>query len=239
VGIHARQLLPDGSIHRTFSVFTPTSDRTLNTFTFDLAEGFLLNLSLGVGNNATAKYGKTFVAVRLFGGSAGAPTTSGVLIAGYLAGLTNLVWPINQPAYDAQGTGATRSITGTTPAAGGTNSDTVPTSAKWRLHSYKTAFTSSAAVANREVALVITDGVNPLVTITASFTQAASLAFGYQWSLGTQSLAPTVGTQRILPLSDMYLSAGFQIQTDCRNEQAADQFTAAQFEVEEWIEGEV
>jgi len=239
INIHARQLLPDGTIHRTFQTFAVTSDRSINTFSFDLAEGFLLNLSIGVASNASAKYGKTFVAVRLIYGNVTISTTSGVLIAGYLAGLTNLVWPISQPAYDAQGTGATRSITGTTPAAGATNSDTVPTAAKWRLHSYKVAFTASAAVANREVALVITDGVNPLVTVTAAFTQVAGQAFGYQWSLGTQFLAPTVGTQRILPAPDMYLSAGFQLQTDCRNEQAGDQFSAAQFEVEEWIEGEV
>lgn len=233
-GVHARQLLPDGRIQPHFFIFAPTSDRSVNHFFVQLSEGFLLTLSAGTALNTTQK-GQTFIAIRFVRGSPNNATTTGVLIAGYMAGLTNITWPIMAPTYAGDNTGNIRSITGATPGAGLTNLETVPTGARWRLKCYKFSLTTSAAVANREVALFVDDGVNPLMTVTSAFTQVASQAFGYNYAPGLQTLAPTVGTNRTSPWSDVLLEGGYRIQVAVNNIQAADQLSAAQYEVEEWV----
>jgi len=235
VSLQYRQLQIDGSIHRGFVTFTPTSDRVTNQFFFIPGEGFMLGLSLGF--TGVTQKGQAFASIRLVLGSVNNVTTTQLITAGYLNGLNNLTWPVaSATGYGTDFPGAVRSITGTAPGAGATNLDTVPTNARWRLHSYKLSFVTSAAPANRELALALDDGVNTLTTITAAFAQAASLSLGYQWSLGVQSLTSAVGTQHDLPMPDMFLRAGFRIQMSVNNIQAADQLSAAQFEVEEWID---
>lgn len=234
-GFDYRQLQPDGSIHRGAFGFFPTSDRLVNTFNFIPGEGFMLNVVLAAQSNAT-KRGQTFGGLRIKYGNIASGQTVGFLTCGYLAGTLNLVWPISPPAYQTDGPGFIRSITGTTPAAGAEISETVPTNARWRLRMFRTNLVTSATVATRTTTLFFDDGANLLWQNTQGPTQAASLGQSLDWSDLSIDSPVTASNALMAFMPQPILTAGYRIRTSTVNLQAGDQYSAPQYQVEEWIE---
>jgi hypothetical protein len=133
--------------------------------------------------------------------------------------------------------GRIRSITGTDPAAGAEVSETVPVGAKWRLISFSVTLVTAVAAANRSPALIIDDGTNILYYSTLHAVQTASLTRIYQYAQGSYwvSAADANGVYQD-GLPGLYLMPGWRIRTLTTNIQAADNWGAPQYSIEEYVE---
>lgn len=228
--VTARILLPDGTISlNSFSV-TMLSDRSRNGIQYQLAEGFLLSLTMAP-SSATGNY-RVYAWARLQQGGAQVQ----LLCAGYPTQGRFLTWPQPTLENEQEGTGAIVSVTGTLQAAGAEISETVPTNAMWELVSFHYGLTTSATVATRNTSLVIDDGTNVVwAGAQGAFTQAASLTYGYSHFHGANTVTgQTVSEIGAIPWA-IKLLAGFRIRTVTTALQAADQYTAPQYLVKEWL----
>jgi len=136
-----------------------------------------------------------------------------------------------------EGPGCIRAITGTDPAAGSEICETVPTNARWRLLGIRFSLTTSSAVADRLVQLVIDDGTTPI--LWGDFfpdVQTAGNIWTYQASLGGVEHGNRSGIQRLALVNDLILPQGWRIRTSTANLQIDDDFAAPELIVEEWIE---
>jgi len=131
--------------------------------------------------------------------------------------------------------GRLRSITGPDPAANVQISETVPDRRRWRLLSFRFAFTCDANVADRTVTLAINDGTSTLYYLPSDTVQVATQLRTYYYHLQPVPQY-IVGTNFQLPLPPILLTSGFKIITATANMQAGDDFAAPQFLVEEWID---
>src|SRR3974377_1273972 len=101
-------------------VFThvPNTNRTIATTRVSVPGGWLARLRVSASAGAPIQ-GQCFVWIRAALGQGGAVLTIGDITSGYLTANTPLAWPGPHPHTPLDGAGAVRSITGSTPAAGG------------------------------------------------------------------------------------------------------------------------
>jgi hypothetical protein len=233
VFVTLRLLLPDGTVKLNKWQLSPTNDRSPNSLFCQLTEGFILSLMVQSSSlNAT---NKTYAVVFLGEGSAVHAQFGQVLSQGYIGGKNVLTWPpgIQQPPDD--GTGAIFSITGTVPGAGAEISEVVPTHARWKVLGFRFTLTTAVAVANRQVDLILDDGANTFAEVTPVGVQAASLVQIYNYMPNVNAQAVANGIVDVPFPNDVLLSGGFRIRTHTLNLQAADQYTAPQYLVQEWL----
>jgi len=160
------------------------------------------------------------------------------LAQGYVTSKQRLGWPGGIFGSSLDGGGALRVISGTTPAAGANISETVPTGARWELLAVHFLFTTSAAVANRVVALGFNNGGQVYQYFMNQQNQAASLGWEYVFGQGLPALNAGSLLVAIAGLAvGNRLLAGDLIQTFTAAIQAADQFSQVRLVVREWIEG--
>ncbi len=235
VRFHYRFLRPDGVVVPGFLSFTPTADRTLNSFAVSLGEGFLLDAMSSTAGVPTLR-GQTFVSLQVMRGALGTATTVQVLTSDYITGSNAITWPAGQIRQSVEGPGVVRSITGTTPGLGAEISETVPTNARWRPMAFRFSLVASAAAANRESNLTIDDGTNIYALSTPANTQIAGQTFFFDFNLGTTRQAALQRSEIVAPLPAVVMLAGHRIRTLTANIQGGDQYTAPQYLVEEWIE---
>jgi hypothetical protein len=234
VVITARILLPDGTLVPNQWTYVSQGGRIGTAFIQQLTEGFLL--SLCVENDSTVGPGVTFVRVSLVRGNKAKVTLTQVLLQGYTSLANVLSWPPAVLFSSTSGRGNIRSITGTTPGAGVNVSEVVPAFALWRLIAFQVQLTTGAAVATRNMVLTFDDGANVFAQIATAATQAASLAVTYSYVAGVVTPA-ALNTLANNPLPiEMYLQPGFRIRTAVASLQAADQLSAVQYLVEEWLQ---
>lgn len=117
------------------------------------------------------------------------------------------------------------------PAAGAEISITVPAGQTWQLQDIDFTLTTSAAAGNRQVQLIIDDGVNELWRFLVTVTQAASLAYIYAFGGATSDAAvrAATGVNEVLSEMDLpgiTLGAGYRIRTSTVGIQAGDQYSA-------------
>lgn len=117
-------------------------------------------------------------------------------------------------------------ITSANPAAGVEASIIVPPGEVWEVETIHTRLDTSVAVANREVAILIDDGVTEFLAIPTALTLTASLAQLYFWAaeLGA-GFSPTQHSRRTFSLPRLVLQPGWRIRTSTANLQAGDDFT--------------
>ncbi len=224
------QLLPFSWTH------SPNSNRTVATTRVSLGTGWLQHARILVTGGA-AKQGECFVALRVCRGTTSNAIILGTIAAGYITTVTDLYTPGGTILTALDGAGTVRSITGTTPAAGVDILETVPTNARWEVLAFTAQLTTSAAVANRVVGLTIDDGTNIYFRDSPAFTQTASLIDIYSWA-EAQSKMAAPGSSFVLgnlPGGNRLLAA-HRIRTSTIALAAADQWTAPQYLVREWLE---
>jgi hypothetical protein len=237
--ITVRLLLPDGRINTNQFQYFPNSTRAPFQASQFLAEGFILSVTATAG---ASNIGQTWVNCTLsrnlpVGTFPATGAYGEILLQGYLSGNNCLTWPRGQIQGTISQQGWIRSITGTLPAAGAEISETVPVGAIWSLKSFLFTFTTGAAVANRVPHLIIDDGTNQLLNLAYASTIAASLTTQILTALGITPIVVSDGVARLNTPTNILLSAGWRIRTLTTALQAADQYTAPQYEVEEWIAG--
>ncbi|HEV3059064.1 MAG TPA: hypothetical protein VGY48_12510 [Vicinamibacterales bacterium] len=221
------------SINQTL---VPTTARAASTVFLSLGEGWLLDWSVQA-TAGTPLVGQTFATLEIVRGTSGALARLSRLGHGYLTATTALGWPGSTFTNSLDGEGAVRSIQVSTPAAGADFLQAVPTGARWELLSVKALLTTAVAVANRSPRLLLDDGANVLFDGPAPVTQAASLAVVWSWGAGAGGpvIADAGAVSSPIP-NDVYLSAGFRILSSTGLLQAADQWSAINLLVREWIE---
>jgi len=132
------------------------------------------------------------------------------------------------------GTGTLRSVTGANPAAGSEVAITTPVGVVWRLISVLATLVASIDAATRRPELRIRDPADvPKYRGGQRVGHTASLTFAYDW-------APASGFQGNLvdvdPLPEQcYVLDGWDIVTLTANLQAADDWSAPELMVEEWV----
>jgi len=235
VDITLRLQLPSGEVIPMQRAMLPANNRAVQTFEFDLAEGFLLDIA-AVTPTASVRSGACFVVAQIIRGTGANAVPSRTLISNYVTSSNLIGWPEGPAQNPVQGNGLARSVQVANPAAGADWVTSVPAGARWLVQSVRAVLTASAAVANRIVHLVITDGGgNTLFNVAASGNQVAGQAIGWSACGGVQAaLNDGAG---LLPLPDVasYLQ-GWTIGTATTAKDAGDQWSAISLNVLEWIE---
>lgn len=236
IAVEGRLLGADGCLAPfAFPVHTPNSDRTVATTTFDLGEGFLLNVALRA-SSGSPRIGQVYGILDVVRGLGAVQTPVGVLWQGYLTDTTPAGWPGVALRASVDGPGVLRSITGTDPAANVEISEAVPTNARWRPLSIRFSLVTDANAANREVALTFDDGANVYARIPSRFTHVASLTFGYTAALNAALETVAQDTEKLIRLPPIVMQGGHRFNTVTTGRQVTDNYGAPQYLVEEWIE---
>lgn len=234
--IRSRFLMNDGRIAISADPHTPTSARAAGTSLIVTSDGWLLGLEV-FASTGTPITGQTYVIVEVVRGFEGAITPLCTLIQGYVTASRRLSYPGSPIVDSLDGAGALRSIQGTTPGAGAEISETVPTGARWMLLAFKALFTASGAAATRTPQWVIDDGTNTVLTVqspnntTAGLTQVDFLYAGPTNQPVNVNVSPVP-----FPATPLFLLAGYRIRTVTATIQGADQWSAVQYLVREWLE---
>lgn len=213
----------------------PSSNRSLVQSFVRLNDGLLngFQVRAAVG---TPKRGQVFVTAELVRGIGPTVQSLGILAAGYVGNGEPLTWPGTPIMTSVDGPGYLRSVNNAQPGAGADWTITVPVGARWRPIALLASLATSATVATRQAQILLDDGANVFAQMSGNDGQAASLTFAYTLasSNGVGAMAPT---DALIPLPDWtVLLAGYRIRSSTLSIQAADQWTAQQLLVEEWIE---
>ncbi len=234
--VSARLMEPDGRISTSQFTLSPTSDRSINSASQALYEGYFLGASVAAIGATVPTRGQTYCALRLNRMPAPSNLIHYLLGADYVSGTLALEWPFGRTIGAIEGPGILRSIAGTTPGAGADFTQTVPTSARWKPRAVEATLTTSAAVASRNPRLQVTDGANVLYTLDVSDGIAASSTVIFSWVMGWPlTPATTAFATRAFP-ADSPVFGGWIIRAQTANLQVGDTWTAVRFAVEEWIE---
>ena len=235
VYVKLRMLRPGGYVDTTVYMHQPSSDRSSVTTYHDLAEGHLLTVMV-YAPGSYYRRGQCFVTVGLQRGEGAVGIYHHQLIAGYVTTLSALVWPWARLESSVEGPGLIRAVAGADPAAGAEILVTVPTAARWRLHSIRFALVTDATAVNRESDLIIDDGATTLLIIEPPALQGAGGTRGYNYGADFPSLN-ALTQEFLIPLPvGLILLTGYRIRTVTANLQAGDNYGIPQVLVEEWIE---
>jgi hypothetical protein len=224
----------DGQLSFSQWTLAVNSSRVVASKLFPLPEGYLLSIH-AIGNAGTNR-GRCFIECAIQRSNVGGFPEFVQLVSDYLSRQHDPAWPVGSYIHSVDGRGFPRSVVGTTPGAGAEITETVPTGARWRLSSIRFRLATSAAVANRSVQLIIDDGANPVWIGGFNFVQAASLIEDYGPGIGASPVIDASGVVATTALPDMLMFAGWRWRTRSTNLQAADQYSAVQYNAEEWIE---
>lgn len=237
VNVTFRILRPDGTVIVSSFTFNPPNARILSTFVRELTEGFLLSVG-AVSPGGTVAWGTGYATISLQRGNIPALIVDTLLCKGFFTQNVPLSFPPNATHDTGDVRGAGTSILGAVPAAGADISETMPASCTRRLRTISATLVTAVAAANREAQLQITDGsLNVQCLSPSAFTQAASLTRRYTWAIGCTNVQGAQSTTTLAPIGDILLesfSSLPKIQTVTTNIQAADQWSAPAYEVEEW-----
>lgn len=233
--VRVRMLSPGGDVVPNTWRLASSSDGTARTLRVQTGEGFLLALTVENEGGAPMR-GQHYAAVRVFHGGPITPERVQVLVEGFVTTETLLAWPA---PTSAAGSDLRRALVATLPAnapVGTEISITIGAARRARVQSLAFSLVTSAAVANRQVALIIDDGANTLWREIAADVQAASLTRNY--------VAAPIGFEHALRVDlahlsipvDFWLRGGWRIQTLTTALQAGDQFVAIRLVTEEHLD---
>lgn len=216
--------------------FVPTSDRTVNTKTCGLGEGWLLGATITCSAGAPG-YGRCYAQLQVLRGDGAGAFVMETLAQGYVSSVARISWPANVLRSPVEDPGMIRSITGTDPVAGAEVSETVPAGARWELLAINVVLTTSAVAGNRIPQLQIDDGANLIVSVPSLLPHGPTVTSRHQWAEGLPhtALIQAVATPSGLPLR-LQLLAGYRIKTLTSAIDVGDNYAAPQYAVREWIE---
>jgi hypothetical protein len=230
-------LRPDGEVLVFQQGFTLNNSRTAQRNTINLAEGFLLGVTVGVPTTVSDSLA-VYAMLELQRGGASASNAYRTLCAGYVTAVNKVFWPYGTNQKSTDGAGALRSITGSIPAAGADVNEVAPATVRWQLRAIRATLTTSSTAATRQVTLTLDDGTNVYAKFPASTTQLLSLADEYDWAnYGGQNLAPLTGLVTITIPEGIEIPPSGHIRTSTASIQVGDQWSAPQYLVREWYSG--
>ena len=237
LAIRARILTPTGEVVTLdFAHAVDPFARISGLEAFDLREGFLLDV--GVFNTGgTIRRGEVYVQIGLLRGNVNTGSFVTTLASGYIEGLGSVFWPDGPIESTIAGPGRLFTLIGTDPIAQCEILETVPTNARWKIHSFSAILTTQATGGNRRVYLQFQEsGPTILYRVATVAIHGNNLTITHTWRPGMEP-NNLLGGRMETSLTDcpLLLQGGF-IGTDTRNFQANDNWTSPTIVIEEWIE---
>ncbi len=235
VTCRGRYLGRDGQVHRFSEFVVPTSDRASNNLQIELDYGFLLSVTVAVGETEVVRRGQTFVQVFLQHGSVEAVYQQ-LLVSDYVTQQAPVGWPGGILRSSIEGPGMLRSITLTDPAAGVEISQVVIADARWRFISLHASLVTAAVAGARVPVLVFDDGANTYFQMEAGVNQGGGSTVFWTWSIHGHKETSAVFSRPAIGVAPMVLLQGHRIRTTTQALDPGDNWGAPQLYVEEWIE---
>lgn len=208
--------------------------RTFKAISIQLMEGYLLNVSATATLAVTR--GQTYCSAFIKRSAAGGPPAQVGLFADYCTPDFLAIYPNGRSLSDVEGPGWSHSVLIANPAAGADWTFTAAAGQRASVKSFSAVFTASAAVGNRNMTLILDDGVNTVIQISALISVTAGQVVGLN---GTTFNQPAGVVTTILPISfppNLFLEPGWRFRTFTNNIQAADQWSGIALAVEEWLD---
>lgn len=206
-------------------------------------EGFLLSAVLHNFNGGTfGQRGLTHARLVVVRGAATSqPQFTQILMQGCVDALGELSWPNGQNEVQCGGQGCLLNRVGTVPAAGADWSESIISSSRWLVQTFRAQLTTSATVASRGVSFIMDDGNLVQYAVEAPVAQPASTVRQYIWAAIGQAQNAVQSNFVTVPIppglkttSGQNLFARFR--TITTNIQAGDQWTAPNYLVEHWFD---
>ncbi len=225
----------DGRVVPQHLTMSSTSTRTATLSLFNLAEGYLLGLEILTPTSGVRR-GSLYLEASLIRGGSTADDRVHKLCAGYLETGETLTWPGGDFEDPLESQGRIDVNPFADPAAGAEVLISVPTGARWRIHSVRFQLVTDITAVVRRVHLVVDNSAVTMYDLAAADTQAASLTRNYNCvPEGFQRAAQDNEIYIPIP-ADLRLRSTFRILTLTTNLQAGDNFGAPQVYTEEWLE---
>ena len=233
--VRARVLCDDGSLRYVDELHVPNSDRSPASTYHALAAGILLDISVAP-ETGTPRRGQCYALVAISRRWQPVPVNIEMLAKGYVTAGGALLWPHGAWCDAVEGPGWMRSASQGNPAVQTDFTITVPTGARWALRSLTAQLVTDATAQTRVPTLVIDDGTTTLFQMPYATGQTATLTYKYFWENLAYAVG-LVGTNVYVPVPLPFpLLAGWRIKSSTTLLGAADQWSAIQYDVEEWIE---
>jgi hypothetical protein len=231
----ARILLPDGTVSLNQYAFLIPNTRAATLTQWNLPEGFLLSIS--VYANAGSDRRQVFCQVNLLQTGQTPPILTAVLCAGYLSPVVPISFPVGVNQNNIDCYGSVKVFNTTIPGAGSNISEQVPANTRWRLISLTFDLITSAAVANRDVFVQISEGPTIYFSVLANTaTQTAGLTWHYEIAAGMAQVTAVAQGYVSAPLPTfMFIRFPGAFSTSIRGLQAGDLIANGAYLAEEWL----
>lgn len=215
--------------------FASSGVLTQNLNNIPLAEGYLLAVSATA--TAAISRGQTWVELILLRSPAQATVHVQTLLADYATQSFFPSWPGGRIIHPTESTGFRTLQTVTTPAAGADWTFTVPPSSRFKIVSLNAVLTTSAAGANRQVQLIITNAGGSVVWVGSASANIPASTTANVSATGLSGGTPIITTDVFVPLPpDLFLEGTFILKSLTVGIQGADQWSAIQMYVETYID---
>lgn len=235
VNLALRIQRPDGQVIPMLQVLTPAATRAVQTFDFDMCEGFLLDVVVSTATPAVRRGGLYVDADMIRGAGANAYTIRNI-IDSYVTTQSDAGWPEGGTYESTAPMGLLRVVQQANPGAGAEFALTVPAGARWEILSLNAQLATAVAAGNRQPVFQITDGAAHVMHNTQfSGNQAASLTYQYSAAEGDGVAVNAPFNQGALP-HNCFLLQGWTLQSLTTNIQAADQWSNIWVMLQEWSE---
>jgi hypothetical protein len=199
-----------------------------------LGEGYLLSVS-AIPANALQR-GQTFVRVAIVRGGVNISNAAQILLADYITVNGGGGWPYGRVLNPVEGPGAHRSLQVANPAAGTDFIMTTPANTQRTVTSFSAVFTAAAAVASRNINIIVDDGANIVWQDDVSAAVTATQAVTVNGAQNTATVGIVATTLFVLLPPNLKLEPGWRVRSSTAAIQGLDQWSAIWFNVEDWIE---
>jgi hypothetical protein len=229
----------DGVIVPGQLTVAPANTRAVKVQTQQLAEGFLLSVSVKAAVATTR--GMTFVRAFLGAGPFGAGQPSYMLMADYVTTAMAPAHPNGRVLAPTEGPGWVHPFQVTNPAAGADWNFIVPTNARLRLQTFSAIFSTSPTAATRTPILDIGSGGTPFAfRMPSNFGHVASTIATYSGGAAAAlPVQPANAGVITVPVPTGIILSGITtdaVSTATTNIQAADQWSQIVLGIEEWLD---
>ncbi len=235
IEVHYRQLLRNGEIKAGVFKHTPNSNRTAKSDDFNMAGGFVTNIS-AFATGGSPLIGQTFVIVQIIRGMGSVAIIAGTMLQGYVTTTQGLGWPGSPIISSTDGEPVIRTIVGSTPGAGNGPLETVPTGSRWELLTwFATATKNVGPLTSITPTVQLADALSNQIgaySASAAFQNVTSQSASFGSGL-TPSAAAGAQVSGSLP-TGLKLPAGSQISMPAPNNIA--NWSAPIYTVREWQE---
>lgn len=233
--LSVRFLNDEGNIDSWSQSFLVTSSRHLESQTWALGLGYILNVTAFISTGAP-KLGQCWGKIDIVRGLQSSSLSLGTIAGGYMTAGQPLSWPgsLFQPTTAIDGYVTSLISIGGIP--GQPVNLTVPSGLHWSLLAVQAGLTTDGTVATRRP-FVSPFGPNQQYIAYHPQTVTATLSRGFFWAVGLTGNIDTTSTPNTAALPfRTELDAGQTLQINALNLAAGDQFTSANITVMERLE---